>query len=502
MLTTVRKQTFDHKVVKRDRLMFFGLSLLGFAFELKAIVALVFSLFGTKKIISSFKYWNENISNQRQFFKGVIMVIAGFGMMLLPAKNIQVQIDGLANPPVEVIARVVVMETSPFMISGQKLKVAVVQNSSSRKLQSDEKILLFHRFLHQREIKSGDVIDLKGLFLKTCNDKKLLRAEKILNSSAHAGAFKKSLYQGIFSNHKLDGEIKSFLVALVFGDKSKLTKAQRTTFSHTGTMHLFAVSGLHIICIYTMLTRFILFCLKRKNLARIISMLILVLYLDIVDYSVSSVRAYIMLLTWILSTMLYKRNSAMNTLMVSLFVILYYDYSQIQNVGFQLSFTVVLAIIWMTDHIKWKDRVLFSLLQIKTLILVSYGAFWGSALLIADYFEIFVPIALICNLLLVPFVGLLLLFSLIYIMINQFFHLSFLDLVMASLYEYVFATLNYFSNQRFSFFEIEIQLNNIIHLLYFLIMLLSFSIFKKTHYKLVFFPVCSFFLLQLNYFLN
>ena len=119
--------------------MFFGLSLLGFAFELKAIVALVFSLFGTKKIISSFKYWNENISNQRQFFKGVIMVIAGFGMMLLPAKKVQVEIDDLANPPVEVIARVVVMETSPFMISGQKLKVAVVQNSSSRKLQSDEK---------------------------------------------------------------------------------------------------------------------------------------------------------------------------------------------------------------------------------------------------------------------------------------------------------------------------------------------------------------------------
>ena len=47
-----------------------------------------------------------------------------------------------------------------------------------------------------------------------------------------------------------DEKYKSFVYALLFGDRSRLGVQQVKLFKETGTMHLFAVSGLHIGIVY------------------------------------------------------------------------------------------------------------------------------------------------------------------------------------------------------------------------------------------------------------
>ena len=47
-----------------------------------------------------------------------------------------------------------------------------------------------------------------------------------------------------------DRKYKAFVYALLFGDRSLLDWGQLSLFKETGTMHLFAVSGLHIGIVY------------------------------------------------------------------------------------------------------------------------------------------------------------------------------------------------------------------------------------------------------------
>ena len=98
-----------------------------------------------------------------------------------------------------------------------------------------------------------------------------------------------------FYNLKINSSNQAFLKAFVFGDKSELTREQKNIFRNSGTMHLFAVSGLHVGCLYFAIY-FLFKCLNIKYNYRIVcTMLVLYGYLYLVDFSVSSTRAYIML---------------------------------------------------------------------------------------------------------------------------------------------------------------------------------------------------------------
>ena len=57
------------------------------------------------------------------------------------------------------------------------------------------------------------------------------------------GYMRRSLAADIFG---VDKESSDTYAAMLLGDKSKLTKEQKQSFSDTGTMHVFAISGLHI----------------------------------------------------------------------------------------------------------------------------------------------------------------------------------------------------------------------------------------------------------------
>ena len=48
----------------------------------------------------------------------------------------------------------------------------------------------------------------------------------------------------------LSDSIETFLSAIIFGDKTKLSDEQQVAFKNSGTMHIFAVSGLHMGCLF------------------------------------------------------------------------------------------------------------------------------------------------------------------------------------------------------------------------------------------------------------
>ena len=116
-----------------------------------------------------------------------------------------------------------------------------------------------------------------------------------------------------------------------------LSDSQKLTFQNSGTLHLFAVSGLHIGFIYLIIKFLISLVTYNRYISEIVVAVILFIYLDMVNYPPSALRACMMINSWQLSIIFFKRKSALCSLSTSCLLILINDPSSLMEIGFQLS---------------------------------------------------------------------------------------------------------------------------------------------------------------------
>ena len=292
-----------------------------------------------------------------------------------------------------------------------------------------------------------------------------------------------------FYNIKINSSNQAFLKAFVFGDKSELTREQKIIFRNSGTMHLFAVSGLHVGCLYFAIY-FLFKCLNLKYYYRIVStMIVLFGYLYLVDFSVSSTRAYIMLLMWSLSKLLGIKPISYNLVCATGVVLLLMDPENIISIGFILSVSVVLSILWMIDniHLTIKSNFISKFLQ---MCLVNYAAFWGSFVVLAKVFSIIIPVSLLSNLILIPLVSILMPFSFVGLILLQFSFLSFLSPVFEWPMYQIIKICTLFSDFTWSIIPFSIDSNtyDFGHFLVVGFFVLSFGFLKNTVLKLLLLP--------------
>ncbi|WP_018478979.1 ComEC/Rec2 family competence protein [Pontibacter roseus] len=167
------------------------------------------------------------------------------------------------------------------------------------------------------------------------------------------------LYWSIHLRRRLDTLLKESIAerreygissALILGVKDELDNAIRTAYANTGTMHILAVSGLHVGLIYgglmLLLVRF-----QRSNRQRLVGALLVLavlwLYAFITGLSPSVLRAVIMCSIVTVATATRRQRNIYNTLAFAAFVLLLYNPYYLLDVGFQLSFLAVLGIVYL-----------------------------------------------------------------------------------------------------------------------------------------------------------
>jgi competence protein ComEC len=143
--------------------------------------------------------------------------------------------------------------------------------------------------------------------------------------------------------------------ALVLGIKDNLDNAIRSTYSHTGAMHVLAVSGLHVGILFQILTWLLTWIKKNKKYGNWIFLSIVLLclwfYALLTGLSPSVLRAVIMFSLVALADTIQRNSSIYNTIAISAFLILCYDPYLLFSVSFQLSYTALLAIIYFQPKI-------------------------------------------------------------------------------------------------------------------------------------------------------
>jgi competence protein ComEC len=162
-------------------------------------------------------------------------------------------------------------------------------------------------------------------------------------------------YANRVRNH-FEKKIKDFMnpheaglmIAMVLGLKDGLDRELRSAYQATGTMHVLAVSGLHVGILFFVMS-FFLTPLKKirggKVLYVSLSLCLLWFYAVITGLSPSVMRAVTMLSLATLALVFGRQSQVLNTLGLSAFILITLNYKVIYDIGFQYSFAAVLGIV-------------------------------------------------------------------------------------------------------------------------------------------------------------
>jgi ComEC/Rec2-related protein len=215
------------------------------------------------------------------------------------------------------------------------------------------------------------------------------------------------------------------LWAMTLGWKTALTPEVSTTFIRSGTMHIFAISGLHIAMIAAILLALLRVLRVPRFYCGILVIPTLWFYTLATGWQPSAIRSTIMMTVVIAGWGLARPSDLLNSLAGAALIILVWDPQQLFGASFQLSFFVVLSIAllvpvleqlrdrvlhldpWLPEQLAspWQRVGLRTARWLWTFSAASTAAWLGSLPLIAFYFYLVSPVALAANLLIVPASG-------------------------------------------------------------------------------------------------
>jgi competence protein ComEC len=196
------------------------------------------------------------------------------------------------------------------------------------------------------------------------------------------------------------------LAAMTLGDKSALTKELRETYSKTGASHILALSGLHLGIIYLLLFRLTL-GRRRFWLSQVAIILSIWAFAFLTGLSTSVVRSATMISIYALFSVGGRHRSPVNILCFTAIVMLLVNPASLFDIGFQLSFSAVLAILLLMPLFEsfFPENYLVKhpiVRYIYNMVGVSVAAQIGVAPLIAYHFGRFSTYFLLTNFLVIP----------------------------------------------------------------------------------------------------
>jgi ComEC/Rec2-related protein len=231
------------------------------------------------------------------------------------------------------------------------------------------------------------------------------------------------------------GVIPGLNQAMLLGYNSEMPKAMRRVFSNSGTIHVFAVSGLHIAFVAGLLVLVVgMTGIKRSYWIFVIGPL-LVGYTLITGARPSAIRACLMALFYFLAPLIGRRPTLLSALLVTAILVHAWCPAFVFDMGSVLSFSVMVGLIAFMEpfclffqklfgcerlqrkeellraagcaqQADWLRRVRICLRFLADSLAVSLAAWLASVPLTGYYFGRFTPGGLLANVVITPCSGL------------------------------------------------------------------------------------------------
>ncbi len=214
------------------------------------------------------------------------------------------------------------------------------------------------------------------------------------------------------------------LKALVLGMRKGLDGSVSQIFQQAGTAHLLAISGMHLgvltLWIYHLVailwrrSEMLLHYVRAEQAASFAALPAMWLYACMAGLRVATLRAGLVISIYLLGRLLWRRSDAINSLCIAALIILIATPYALFEVGFQLSFLSVLAIVLAVRRIqaalplalrrilfekRWRGRIIDYLLLVT---ITSLVCFLATAPVIVSSFHRLSLVGPLVNVLVVP----------------------------------------------------------------------------------------------------
>ncbi|MEG1988297.1 MAG: DNA internalization-related competence protein ComEC/Rec2 [Oscillibacter sp.] len=196
------------------------------------------------------------------------------------------------------------------------------------------------------------------------------------------------------------GDTAAFVTAILTGDKTNLSDAAAIGLSEAGLYHILAVSGMHCAFLLALVTA--LTGAHRRRLTAMLAIPILLFYMLLTGCTPSVVRACVMLIFLLAAPLFRRERDGPTAMAAALLLILLANPFAAASISLQLSFAAVAGLLWLTPRMsrflmgQRRGRVLRFL---AASLSASCGALVFTIPMTAYYFNIFVLVAPVANLL-------------------------------------------------------------------------------------------------------
>lgn len=179
-----------------------------------------------------------------------------------------------------------------------------------------------------------------------------IQADKIIITQKTKNKIQVS--QKIKEKFKNNFEVQTanYFITIILGDKSELDKQIKENFQNGGISHLLAISGMHINCIILIITYVVNKTINSYKIRKIVTIITLIMYGLIIEFSPSATRAIIMALMHLTALILLERDNFLVNISISSLAILMINSYYLIDTGFLLSFTATISIVYVYKKIK------------------------------------------------------------------------------------------------------------------------------------------------------
>jgi len=209
-----------------------------------------------------------------------------------------------------------------------------------------------------------------------------------------------------YKQWNFENEEYGVVAAMTLGDKSQLNTQLKDIYSRVGASHVLALSGLHLMIIYAVINLFIGWW-RFRTISQVLIVFSIWVFAFLVGLSPSVMRSAFMISVYAILSLGYRERMSVNTLAFTAIIMLIINPFALYDVGFQLSFAAVLAIILLNPlftsliplHTLQSHRWLNAIWGLTT---VSISAQIGTAPLVAYYFGKLPTYFLLSNFIVIP----------------------------------------------------------------------------------------------------
>lgn len=201
----------------------------------------------------------------------------------------------------------------------------------------------------------------------------------------------------------LDGETASVALALLTGNADMISSGTISAFRGGGIAHVFAVSGLHIGVIYGVLSSLLKCTPLNRYLSAVIRIIIIFMFAGVCGFTPSSVRAAVMCTVAAVASCLHRRYDALNGVAISAVIILLINPLSLFEVGFVLSYTAVLGILFISKNLS--ELLAFLPTNLRGGLVAGWSAQFATVPVLLSSFGYISWAGIILNIIFIPIIS-------------------------------------------------------------------------------------------------